>query len=465
VRVLSRIGRWLDDRSGWGDALRRFARHPVPEGTDWRYVLGSATLVAFLAQVVTGIALSTVYVPSTASAYESLQTITHHASWGRLVRGMHDVGASAMMILIGAHLARTYLTASYKYPRELSWLSGVMLLLCVVLMAFSGQLLRWDQDGVWSAVVAAEQLSRMPVVGRSLAHLLLGGPSVGASTLSRSFAVHVFLIPGLIFIGVALHIALVVRNGISGPPEHSPPRVDPRTYRAWYRDLLARAGHPFWPDAAWRDAVFAFLVVVAIVGLALTLGPHALGKPPDPSNVDASPRPDWYFLWYFALLAMLPKSLEQPVIVLAPLIGAIALVLLPFVGGTGSRHLRQRPWALAIVALAVGTIGWFTYEGYRAPWSPRFAAEPLGGTSLASTTSSAARVGAALFHDKGCEFCHSYGGIGGIRGPDLTHVTQRLNHPQLISRILGGGGNMPPFATRLSDDELRAIVAFLEMKR
>src|SRR5690349_7321988 len=144
MRALSRVARWVDERSGALGALRRFARHPVPDGTDWRYVLGSATLIVFLAQVVTGIALATVYVPSTGSAYASLQTITNQATWGRLVRGMHDFGASAMMILIGAHLARTYLTASYKYPRELSWLSGVVLLFCVVVMAFTGQLLRWD---------------------------------------------------------------------------------------------------------------------------------------------------------------------------------------------------------------------------------------------------------------------------------------------------------------------------------
>ena len=134
----------------------------------------------------------------------------------------------------------------------------------------------------------------------------------------------------------------------------------PATYRAWYRKLLDREGRPFWPDAAWRDAVMAVLVVGVILGLAVALGPKPLGKLPDPTAIDASPRPDWYFLWYFALLALIPRTIEPSVIVLAPLVLGIVLILLPLVASRGRRTLRHRPWAVAIVALAVCTIAWFS---------------------------------------------------------------------------------------------------------
>lgn len=427
-------------------------------------MLGSATLVAFLLQVATGVALSTVYVPATGDAYQSLQFISHDAPFGRVLRGMHYFGASAMVILIGAHMARVFLTGSYKFPREMNWLSGIALLLFTLIMAFTGQLLRWDQDGVWSAVVASEQAARVPALGHWLAHLILGGTTVSGPTLSRSFTVHVFLVPALIFAGVGLHLYLVLRNGISEPASIGPPTVDPSTYRAWYRKLLDRDGRPFWPDAAWRDAVMAVLVVGVVVALAVTIGPKALGKPPDPANIDASPRPDWYFLWYFAVLALLPRTIEPSFIVLAPLVFGLVLLLLPLVAGRGRRTLKHRPWAIAIVAVAVFTVAWFSRLGARSPWSPDFGAKPLAAQTIASTDS-AVVAGAVAFHQHGCEYCHAVGGQGGTRGPDLSDVASRLTHAQLVARILGGGPIMPAYMGKLSPAELAQLVSFLQSRR
>ena len=248
------------------------------------------------------------------------------------------------MVLIGAHMARVFLTGSYKFPREMNWLSGVLLLLLTLLMAFTGQLLRWDQDGVWSSVIAAEQAARVPIMGNWLAHFILGGPTVGGPTLSRSFAIHVFFIPGLIFAGVGLHILiLVLRNGISERAALGGP-TDPATYRAWYRDLLARRGQPFWPNVAWRDVVAAVLVIGVIIGLAAGIGPKALGRPPDPTEIRAYPRPDWYFLWYFALLAVIPRATEPLVIVLGPLLFGLALDCAPLL--RGARPPRPAPLPL-----------------------------------------------------------------------------------------------------------------------
>ncbi|HJT86502.1 MAG TPA: cytochrome bc complex cytochrome b subunit, partial [Bryobacteraceae bacterium] len=420
MKLLKRAWSWFDDRTGLSETLGPVARHPVPPNTGWKYVFGSAILFAFVLQVVTGMALATAYISSAGEAYHALQFISKDAAWGPLLRGMHYFGASAMVLLVGVHMLRTYLTGSYKFPREMNWLSGVLLLGLTILMGFTGQLLRWDQNGVWSTIVAAEQAGRVPLLGHWMARFILGGQTVGGATLSRFFAFHVFFIPALIFIFVGFHLYLVVRHGISEPPVAGRP-VDPRTYRTWYEDMLKRSGVPFWPDAAWRDAVFGVLVLGAIIALAMIVGAPELTKPPDPTIIQAYPRPDWYLLWYFAVLAQLPHGTESYVIVLAPVLAGLVLVLLPFLFSRGERSPARRPWAVAIVVLVVMMVGTLWVAGEKSPWSPDFAAKPLP-AAVVSASNSAARNGAQLFFKKGCEYCHTISGQGGKRGPDLTDV-------------------------------------------
>jgi ubiquinol-cytochrome c reductase cytochrome b subunit len=463
MRFLKRVWVWFDDVTGVSAIIMPLLDHPVPRArkSAWFYVLGSATLIAFLIQVVTGIALASGYVASSGEAYSTLVFITG-TPFGRIIRGIHSFGASAMVILIGLHTIRVYLMASYKYPRQVNWLTGAALLLLTLLMLFTGQLLRWDQTGFWSVVIAAEQAGRVPVIGNWLGHFILAGDTVGGATLSRFFAAHVFFIPGLIFLLVGFHLYLVVHNGISEPPAISHP-VDPKTYRPWYHALLARDGEPFWPYAAWRDVVFGFLVVLTVVALAIIIGPPALGKPPDPTIVEATPRPEWYFLWYYAILSLIPKWSEDLVMVWAPALFGAALILLPLVAGKGQRSPLRRPWSFVIVAFVLFMIGYYGFVGQIAPWSPRMDASPLPAL-VVGVDSGPIADGARVFHDKGCEYCHKVSGYGGIRGPDLTYAGDNMTAAQMTTRIYSGATNMPSYNGNITSEQLSALLAFLNSR-
>lgn len=457
------VWNWIDDRLGISDLIGPSMRHLVPHDAGWWYVFGSATLVAFIVQVVTGVALSFSYISSSSQAYETLVFITNDAPFGNFLRGLHYFGASAMVLMVGAHMAQTFLFGSYKFPREMNWATGVLLLAFTLVMGFTGQLLRWDQNATWSVVVAAEQAGRVPFIGDWLARFILGGSNIGGATLSRFFAIHVFLVPALMFVFIALHLRLVLRHGISEPPTAGKP-VDPKTYREEYTALLEKTGHPFWPDGAWRDFVFGTGLIIGIALLALFVGPPALDKPPDPSILNADPRPDWYLLWYFAVLALIPPRIEGYVMILAPAIIGTLLLTVPFLNNRGERAPSRRPWSIAVVLLSVIMIGSLWIAGAQSPWSPNFNPEPLT-PKIIGAASGPIFNGAQLFQQKSCLNCHLIAGDGGRRGPDLTYVADKLTRNDMIIRIVNGGVNMPAFGATLKPEEIDNLVAFLESRK
>lgn len=464
-KVLKKIWLWFDDRTGIKATMMPLIKHPAPPKKLWSYVFGSATLFLFLLQVITGVALSLLYQPSSNSAYQSLEFITHRATLGNVLRGIHYYGASAMIILVGMHMIRTYITASYKFPREMNWISGVFLLLFTIFMGFTGQLLRWDSNGVWSSVVAAQQLGRVPFIGTYLARLLIGGETLGGQTLSRFFSYHVFLFPGLIFIFTGFHVYLVFKNGISEPPKAGR-LVDPKTYRSWYEKYMKEKGVPFWPNAAWRDTIISALIVLAVIAMAIVAGAPPLTTAPNPSVVTTSPSPDWYMVPFFALFALMPHKIESVAMMVGPLLTIILLFSIPFISNKGERSPMKRPWSMFGVICVIVFVISLLVTGLKASWSPDFNTKPLPLAAIQEThPDSTIAQGAHLFYTKACEYCHAVNSYGGHAGPDLTHVGNRLSQQELTIRIINGAANMPAFGGVLTHDELNSLTVFLKSQK
>ena len=464
MRTLEKLGRWLYDRSRLAPLVRKLLTHGVPAEVarsrkGWFYVFGQALVFLFLLQVVTGSGLAMAYVPAPAFAWDSLRYMNEEMFLGAFLRAVHFVGASAMVLLAFVHMTRVFLTGSFKFPRELNWISGALLLFLVLAMAFTGQLLRWDQDGVWTVMVAAQFVGRAPFVGEQLMQILLGGETLGGATLTRFFTLHVVIFPLLIAGIMVFHVYLVFQNGISEPPRAGRP-VDKTTYRDEYRELVERGGARHWPDAAWRELVFVAATLLVVFGLAWMIGPQGPGPAPDPTALEADPRPDWYFRWYYALIWLKPQALDELVLVWFPLAVGVALLALPILFGEGERAPSRRPWAVLLVAMTV--LGWGTLTGFglRPHWVPLFETTAPSEEALEGAPA-AAREGAQIFFERGCQYCHQVQGLGGIYGPDLTMVTRRMSPEEVAVRTVIGVRNMPAYYGVLATDEMDRLVAYL----
>jgi ubiquinol-cytochrome c reductase cytochrome b subunit len=476
MRWLRAVGHWFDARLRLRESLLPMLRHPIPREAagpmGWWYVFGSASLTLLLVQILTGVGLAMVYVPSADRAYDSLLYLNYGQPLGWFLRALHYYAGSGMVVMVLAHMTQVFLHGAYKYPRELTWVLGVLLLVCTLGMFFSGQILRWDPDAYWGLGIAGSMAGRVPWVGPWLVRVILGGPVIGGDSLSRFFALHVFIIPGALLLFLALHLWLVLKCGISAPPVPGQV-VDPKTYDQEYENQL-KTGVPFLGDAMRKDALVSALAVIVVVVVAAVLGPKGPSGPPDPTLAGANPRPEWPFLWLFALLALSPPEVETVIMLVFPVLLIVGLLLVPFVSNRGERAPSRRPVAVLSVIVIWTILGVLTYQGVTSPWSPHMTAwsgDPIP-ENLVRNSTPLQLQGAAIFQNKNCRNCHALDGSGGQRGPDLTTVGTRLTRDQLIDQVSNGtpggikqgdpgGGNMPAFGKQISPAEMTALVEFL----
>ena len=469
---LRAIGEWFEARLCLRESLGPMLTHPIPRSVagpmGWWYVFGSASLTLLMIQIATGIGLALVYVPAADKAYESLLFLNYEQPLGWFLRALHYYAGSGMVVLLIVHVTQVFLHGAYKYPRELTWVIGVFLLLFTMGMFFSGQILRWDPDAYWGLAVGGSMAGRVPGLGPWLVEVVLGGAVIGGNSLSRFFTLHVFVIPALLLTFLAIHLWLVIKKGISAAPVPGQ-TVNPKTYDAEYHEEL-KSGVPFLGEAMAKDIVFSALAVIVVVSIAALIGPKGPSAPPNPTLGGANPRPEWPFLWLFGLLSLSPPEAETFVILVFPVLLIIALFLVPFVSNRGERAPSRRPVAVLGVTVLFAMFAALTYQGATAPWSPQMTAwsgEPIPEDIVQSSTPRQLQ-GAVVFQNKDCRNCHALKGSGGQRGPDLTLVGARLTPDQLIDQVSNGtpgGGNMPAYGAQISPDEMTALTDFLTSLR
>jgi ubiquinol-cytochrome c reductase cytochrome b subunit len=462
--------RWLDERVDLRGVKRALLDREVPDRLTWWHTLGSATLTVFAVQVITGIVLATYYSPSPDHAYDSIRYIGGKVASGALLRGIHHWGASAMVVLVVAHMIRVFAVGAYKYPREINWMLGVGLFIMVMGFSFTGYLLPWDQKAYWATAVGTNIAGETPLIGGGLVAVLRGGAELGAATLTRFFAFHVLWLPLLLGGLVLIHLVLVIRQGIAARPAAleagAPARTSAPEYPAYYKSAYAatkRAGVRFWPDILGKDALVAFGVVLAIVLLAIAFGAPLEG-PADPTDTAYVPRPEWYFLPLYQMLKLVPGSMERVVAFGVPTLLIVALLTLPLFDRRSKRNLLGRPIAAGALVVLLGGSGLLIGAAVRQAGDeiPPEVGRPL---------SSEERAGRALFQSQQCVGCHTIAGRGGTEGPDLSAVGLRHSGAWLHSFIelpsrFHPDSRMPSFGPpALSHEEIEELSRYLQTLR
>ncbi|HKC57208.1 MAG TPA: photosynthetic reaction center cytochrome c subunit family protein [Vicinamibacterales bacterium] len=337
---------WLDNRTGFRALSKHLLDEPLPSGVGWWFVTGSIVLFLLSVQLLTGVLLAVFYSPSPDHAYDSVRFIMERVTFGRVLRGLHFFGASFIVIAAVVHMLRVVAFGSYKKPRELNWVVGVLLLLIILAFALTGYLLPWDQKAYWATTVTLNIARSVPLAGNFVSGLLKGGTDLGALTLMRWYAAHVFLLPACLIVFTVAHIYLMRRHGISGPVKAVPGPM-----------------HPFYPYQAIRDTI----AIAVVFGLLLTMA-VAFNAPldalADPTDATYVPRPEWYFMSLFELLKHFPGPLEPVATVIIPGLVLTLLFLLPFLDRRPDREPGKRLIVIASFVFVFAIIGALTYQGF-----------------------------------------------------------------------------------------------------
>lgn len=350
---MKRLLDWLDDRTGYRELMHEALYEKIPGGARWRYVWGSTLVFVFFVQVITGICLWMAYSPSDHTAWESVYYIQHEMTFGNVVRGIHHYAAQAMVVLMVIHLMQVVVDGAYKAPREVNFWLGLILMQIVLGLGLTGYLLPWDQKGYYATKVATNIMAQTPVIGPQLQQVVQGGAEYGHHTLTRFFALHAGVLPGLLVAFLGLHIYVFRRHGITVPNPDRAPEAK------------------FWPDQVLKDAVACLAVFAAILTLTLMRGAE-LGAPANPAEDFPAARPEWYYLFLFQFLktGFAAQIGEQAAAIFVP--GAVMAVifLMPFIAKVRGGHVFNVGFLLLLVLGAAGLTGWAVYDDYYADNAP-----------------------------------------------------------------------------------------------
>jgi ubiquinol-cytochrome c reductase cytochrome b subunit len=396
--MLKSVLNWIDQRTKLISALDYFLEEDIPASAGWHQVFGSVCLFAFLLQVVTGLLLAVNYAPTPGEAWESLRYVVTQVTAGSIIRGLHHWGASAMIIVVGLHMAQVFLWGAYKKPREATWIVGVVLLLLTLAFGLSGYLLAWDNRAYWGTMVTTRIAALAP--GGSVLLRVLGtdGNSIGRVTFARFYAAHVTLLPMAVGLLILVHLILVRQHGVAPVPGDE---LKPKK--------------KFFPEQVFKDTVAIFLWSVG-VALMVALVKVPLGHVADPTDTSYTPRPEWYFLFLFQMLKLFQGPLEFFGAVVLPGLAVGALLLMPFIDRGRIRKITQRTGAIALVALA--GIGWTALTARAVATTPKqIEDDNIEEPQPWQLIPAAQLAGIGAFREGHCAACHQLGRT--LTGPDL----------------------------------------------
>ncbi len=465
---------WINDRLPVSAIVRWGLEEDIPGGSSFAYVFGSANLLLLLLLAITGVLQLFYYVPTTDHAYESVMYVRLQVPFGWLVHGLHYWCAQAFVVLVGVHMARVFIWGAYKNPRQVTWITGVLLLLLVAAIAFTGPLLAWDQLGYWAAEVGTSIAGTVPWIGDFLQRFTRGGETMGQQTLSRFFIFHVAILPTLLFALIVIHLAAFRQFGSAG---------------SWEAEKRKQTGK-FWPDQAYKDILVTSLVIIALAGLCVFWRAPITGVA-DPLGRSVTPKPAWNFLFLYQALKSFKGPWEVVGTVGVPLVLILLLFFVPFYDRNPERNPRKRPIAMAggtalvaliLVLTVLGQLSHPLAQGTSAgPGSPR--GVPPGQRARAETNISAEsnksgiapsekaasasiQKGQELYQSQGCAPCHKINGQGGTAGPDLSDEGNKGRSADwLATQIRNPKANdaastMPAYPS-LNQEQVENLVAYL----
>lgn len=458
-----RLSDWLADRFGW----RPFKRHVLERRvakSPWYFGDGATMLLLLGVLVVTGVGMMFTYSPHPDAAYLSVRYLTERQTLGWFVRGLHYWAAGLLMVMTLWHVLRQILVGGYKFPREGTWLVGVVLFAAIVAMAFTGYLLRWDERAIYAIRVALHLFSNVPVIGDELVILIQGGSQPGARLLTRLFALHVAVIPLILGLFVAWHLYLVILHGITSHRERNEPtHTAEQQKRRYHRDAHhEERGETFYPDTMAQSGLMAAIVFLLAVVLVLVLGPAAL-MPEANLTAPSFPAEEWWWWWFSALVALLPPSIAPAFLVLFPLAVLLGMTLLPILDRGPERGHTGRPLAVGFVVFTVVMIVALSSLRLRSAWTGWPDGEPPA-LPPGIAASPEVETGRQLFATHGCTSCHSVAGQGGRQvAVDLAEMSAPRSRDYLRNYIRQppAGIAMPAYEGWARDEDIERLVDYV----